>query len=181
MKNLANVVIVICVIVALLTSKEAISQTTPEKAWQLTLAINAGLPTGVATEGSTFIGGGDIGLQYGLTQKIALTFRTGGYHFFPKLIPGTNIRRGSSGLGPIKIGGRYFFNEHIYLGAEVGVGYEVTEEGFTPGQHKLILAPSIGWANKRWDTSFRYEDFSGQNNNYGMVAVRIGYGIKLSK
>ena len=173
-----KIIAVALILAATLSAKDVLSQTTPAKTLVLCLAIQTGLPTGTATIGTTFTLGGDIRLQYGLTDKLALTFTTGGYHFFPKLIPGTNTRYGSYGVGPIKAGVRYFFTPNYYFGAEAGVGVEVTEEGFD-GQTKLLLSPGVGYANERWDFGLRYEDYSGQNNNYGQVALRVAYGFRV--
>ena len=41
------------------------------------------------------------------------------------------------------------------------------------------MAPGLGWANQKWDVGVRYEDFSGQGNNYGLVGLRLAYGFEL--
>jgi hypothetical protein len=164
---------------ALFLATDVKSQTTPAHAFVLSLAVDAGIPTGNASTYSGYTLGGDIRLQYGVTDNFAVTFTTGGYHFFPKKIPGSNSRYSSYGVGPIKAGIKEFFTKNIYFGAEAGVGVEVTEQGFNGGQKKLLLSPALGYANKRWDIAIRYESYSGQNNNYGQVALRFGYGFRL--
>ncbi|MDB5145542.1 MAG: hypothetical protein JWQ66_4255, partial [Mucilaginibacter sp.] len=42
-----------------------------------------------------------------------------------------------------------------------------------------ILSPGLGYASKSWEVSARYENFSGQGNNYGLVGLRIAYGFGL--
>jgi hypothetical protein len=164
----------------LFSISEANAQIVPAKAFYLSLAINTGLPTSPASEGTTFILGGDISLQYGLTNKCVVSFITGGYHFFPKqnIAP---LTRESYGIGPIKAGVKYFVKPNIYLSGETGAAYEVTEHGFSGEPPKLILAPGIGYAKKQWDVGLRYESYSGQNYNYGWFAVRVAYGLRLSK
>lgn len=34
-------------------------------------------------------------------------------------------------------------------------------------------------ASKSWDVGVRYENYSGQSNNYGTVGLRIAYGFGL--
>jgi len=83
-----------------------------------------------------FILGGDIRLQYGLSNNLAVTLTSGGYHFFPK-------KTGSYGVGPIKVGIKEFFTHNLYVAAEAGVGVEVTEQGFNGGETKLLLSPGF--------------------------------------
>jgi hypothetical protein len=179
MKILSKLVAIALTTLALFFSAYVKAQTTAAHAFVLSLGIEPGLPTGSARIGTTFTLGGDIRLQYGLSDRFAVAFTTGGYHFFPKRMPGTEGRYGSYGVGPIKAGIKEFFAPNLYFGAEAGVGYEVTEKGFGNGQHKLILSPALGYANKHWDVGVYYESYSGQQNNYGQVALRIGYGFQL--
>jgi hypothetical protein len=152
------------------------SQTTPAHAFVLSLGVDAGLPTGTASHLTAFTLGGDIRLQYGVNKNLAATFTTGGYHFFPK-----NAEDGSYGIGPIKVGVKWFFTPNLYLGAEAGVGVEVLERGYSGGHEKLLLSPAFGYANKHWDLGVRYESYSGQHNEYGQVALRLAYGFRLTK
>ena len=88
-----------------------------------------------------------------------------------KDIPGAN----DIGIVPLKAGIKAFFSQNGYFGAEAGAGFETNSGGDT----KLILSPTLGWANQTWDVGVRYENFSGQNNNYGLVGLRVAYGFKL--
>lgn len=75
---------------------------------------------------------------------------------------------------PVKIGAKAFFSPNMYFGAEAGAGF-VTNNGNT----KLILSPALGYASKSWDVSARYENFSGQGINYGVVGLRLAYAFGL--
>ena len=71
---------------------------------------------------------------------------------------------------------KYFATSNIYFSGEVGAGFETSYADNT----KLILSPGIGYANvKGLDVGLRYENFSGQGDNYGLVGLRIAYGFKL--
>src|ERR1700761_9615355 len=134
MKNLFKTIVATASFAALFFINNANAQTTPSGKFNLNLGIETGPPTGNTANYSTFVLGGTIRLQYGITDNLAATFTTGGYHFFSKYIPGTNTRYGSFGVGPVKGGLKYFFVPNIYVGAEAGIGREVTEQGFAGGQ-----------------------------------------------
>jgi hypothetical protein len=178
MKLLSKLTATAFVIGALFFANTVKAQTTPANAFRLGLGIETGLPTGVAKLGTTFTLGGTARLQYGISNDLAATFTLGGYHFFPKTIPGTDQRYGSFGEIPIKFGLKEFFVPNVYVAGEAGIAYEKLEHGWGP--HRLDLSPGIGYANKSWDVSFRYENFSGANqDHFGMLGLRLAYGFGL--
>jgi hypothetical protein len=179
MKILFRSVAVTTVFAALFCINVAKAQTTPAGKFNLNFGIESGLPTGNAANYSTFTLGGTIRLQYGISNNLAATFTTGGYHIFSKINPATGNRYASYGVGPIKGGLKYFFIPNIYFGAEAGIGREVTDKGFVGGQTKLLLAPGVGYGNKKWDFGIRYESLTGNGNNYGIVGLRVAYGFGL--
>jgi hypothetical protein len=179
MKKLSKLIAVAIAGTALFVTTNASAQTTAANTFGLSLGIETGLPTGNPTNYSTFNLGGTIRLQYGITNNFAVTFTTGGYHFFSKKIPGTDTRYTSYGVGPVKAGIKEFFIPNVYFGAEAGIGVEVSEHGFSGGQTKLLLSPAVGYANNHWDVGFHYESLTGDQNNYGIMALRIAYGFKL--
>ena len=143
--------------------------------FDLSLGIESGVPTTDQSNYTSFILGGTVRLQYGLTSTLAATFTTGGYHFFPKTIPGTTESYASFGVGPVKAGLKQFVSSNIYLGFEGGVGVEVTQLGFSGGQKKLLLSPAVGYANKHWDIAAHFESLTGQQYNYGIFTIRVAY------
>ena len=155
------------------------AQTTPAGKFNLNFGIETGLPTGNASNYSTFTLGGTGRLQYGITNKLAIMFTTGAYHFFSQINPANGERYSSYGVGPIKGGVKYFFVPGIYFAAEAGIGREVTQQGFVGGQTKLLIAPGVGYANKDWDFGIRHESLTGDANNYGIISLRIAYGFGL--
>lgn len=168
------------------------AQSVKPDGWRLGVGIDGGVPTGNANSISSFELGGTARLQYGLSNNFALTLTSGYYNFFGKTynvnivdpitntVTTTSIKGGSLGMIPVKAGIKAFFTPSFYFGAEAGAGFEVHEPiaGDTKDT-KLILSPGIGYASKSWEVSARYENFSGQGNNYGLVGLRIAYGFPL--
>ncbi|MBE9583195.1 hypothetical protein IM792_01910 [Mucilaginibacter sp. JRF] len=175
MKNSTKLIASAVTAVALfLGTTDVKAQTNEKSAWRLGFGVEAGLPTGNAKDYSNFQLGGTARLQYGVADNLALTLTSGYYNFFAKEeisdLGGSDI-----GIVPVKIGIKSFFTDNLYVGAEAGAGFETAEGGNT----KLLLSPALGWADKHWDFGVKYENFSGQSNNYGAVGLRVAYGFGL--
>src|SRR5260370_15565756 len=157
------------------------TSTPPPSAWRLGIGLEAGAPTGNAHDFSNFELGGTARLQYDASKSFAITLTSGYYNMFGKNVsvvtPGGVVTAKASDLGivPVKAGIKAFLAPSFYFGAEAGAGFETISGGST----KLILSPGIGYASKSWDVDLRYENFSGQSNNYGLVGLRIAYGFAL--
>jgi len=187
MKKVSNLLAAGLVAVAIFIGSNAKAQTiTPDK-FRFGVGVEGGIATGSAHDYSNLELGGTARLQYGLSNNLALTLTSGYYNFFGKSEPGTDLKYQSLGMVPIKAGIKAFFTPNLYFGAEVGAGIEtkvflpqgVPESDFQGKDTKLILSPAVGWANKHWDVGVRYENYSGQSNNYGLVAARLAYGFGL--
>ncbi|MGF7072117.1 hypothetical protein [Mucilaginibacter sp. R-33] len=183
MKTMTKMIASAFTAVAIFIGTNVKAQTTPANALRFGIGLETGIPVGNnISDFSNFELGGTARLQYGVSNNLALTLTSGYYNFFGKdyTIDGLTHSARDLGLVPLKAGIKAFFAENVYFGAEVGAGFE-TKERF-PGaekQTKLILSPAIGWANKTWDVGVRYENFSGQSNNYGLVGLRVAYGFGL--
>lgn len=155
--------------------KAQTTKTADNSKLRLGIGVEAGIPTGNAHNVSDFELGGTARLQYDLDKSLALTLTSGYYNMFGKDIPGTTVKYQSLGIVPLKAGIKAFFASDLYFGAEVGAGFETNSGGST----KFIASPALGYANRTWDVSARYENFSGQNNNYGLVGLRLAYAFGL--
>jgi hypothetical protein len=177
MKNLTKLAATALASVALFIGTTANAQTTPKSKLRFGIGLEAGVPTGDINAASDFALGGTARLQYGVGDKFALMLTSGYYNFFGKdfTVGGVTYDANNGGLVPLKAGMKAFFTDNLYFSAEAGAGFETTGAKNT----KLILAPGLGWANQKWDIGLRYEDFSGQNNNYGLVGLRLAYGFEL--
>jgi hypothetical protein len=173
---------VLFIIAAFLSIKTTNAQTIGDGKLRFGIGADALLPVGGLSNTESFALGITPRLQYRLSDKLALTFTSGFYHFFPKNYHYTGgpdagyYAKYHLDIVPVKVGLKAFVSKNIYLAGEVGAGFEVEDGG---GPVKLILSPSVGYANKHWDLGVRYENFSGDNNAYGVVGVRVAYGLGL--
>jgi hypothetical protein len=184
MKKLSNLVAAAAVAAAIFFGSNVKAQTIVPNAWSFGIGVEGGLPTGWAHDYSNLELGGTARIQYGLSQNFALTLTSGYYNFFGKATGVTGVDYSSMGMVPVKAGFKAFVNSGFYFSGEAGAGFETKAfeaagAGITtdPKETKLILSPGLGWANKSWDVGLRYENYSGQDNNFGLVALRIAYGF----
>ncbi len=178
MKNRSKIMAIAIAALAIFFTTNVKAQTTPPSAWRLGIGIEGGIPTGNIHSFSNFELGGTARLQYGLNKNLALTLTSGYYNFFAKKITnidGTTTRPSAQGLVPVKLGVKAFVTPNVYFGAEAGAGFETSYANNT----KLLLSPGVGYATKSWDVGVRYENISGQGDNYGTVALRVAYGFEL--
>jgi hypothetical protein len=174
MKTLSKLLVFTFTVTLLFFTTNVVGQTTPVNALRFNIGLEVADPTGNARLGSDFIMGGTARFQYGITNRLAATLTSGAYHFFAIKIPGTNMRYNSYGVIPIKAGFKEFFLPHFYVAAEVGVGLEITDDGWGP--KRLDLAPGIGYGTKHWDVGIHYDNLSGEDHE-GVLGLRIAYGI----
>jgi hypothetical protein len=188
MKNKTKMITIAVAAVAILFAGKVKAQTTDVNKFRFGIGVEAGAPTGNAHDISNFELGGTARLQYGASKNLALTLTSGYYNMFGKEIPGQDgLKYKSLGMVPVKAGIKAFFAQNIYFSGEVGAGFETSAFGDfkgdeTPGLEKdtkLILSPGLGYASKSWDVGVRYENYSGQSNNYGLVGLRVAYGFGL--
>lgn len=177
MKKVTKLLAVAFTATTLFLTSNVKAQTTPVNALRLGIGVEGGIPTGSINNFSNFELGGTARLQYGLSNNLALTLTSGYYNFFAKSITINGVTSTPSGQGlvPVKLGIKAFFAQNLYFGAEAGAGFETNYAKNT----KLLLSPGLGYANKSWDVGVRYESLSGQNDNYGTVALRVAYGFGL--
>jgi len=175
MKQLTKWVASAATAAAIFFAVNADAQTTAPNPWRLGIGLEAGIPTGNAKNISNIELGGTARLQYDASDHFAWTLTSGYYNMFGKDIPGTDTKYQSLGIVPLKVGMKAFFAPQFYFGAEAGAGFETISGGNT----KLILSPALGFANKTWDIGVRYENFSGQDNSYGLAGLRVAYAFGL--
>lgn len=146
-----------------------------EQVFRLGFGINAGLPTNDDFDAYTFALGGDIRLQYDLTQRGSITLTTGYQHFFgdSRTIGGVEFDVDDLGFIPVKAGFKAFiWEDQFYVLGEAGIGFAVTYD-----ETSFLWSPGVGYASKNFDVSVRYE---GSNDFHtDQVALRFAYGFKL--
>jgi hypothetical protein len=170
MKNLKNIRTLLFAALALGITSVASAQNTEssnyDQKFKLGFGINGGLPTDNAYDWAL---GGDVRLQYDLTKRTSVTLTTG----FTNLFIGDDVD--DLGFIPAKAGFKAFiWEDQFYVLGEVGAGFAVTN-GYN--DTTFLWAPGIGYANKHFDVSLRYEDYHKFETN--QVALRLAYGFEL--
>lgn len=145
---------------------QEIKSTNYDQGFKLGFGINGGIPTNNVFD---YALGADVRLQYDLSQKASVSLTTG----FTNLFIGDDIK--DLGFIPAKAGFKLFVWENrFYVLGEVGAGFAVTNNY---DQTTFLYAPGIGYANKSFDLSLRYEDYDKFET--AQVALRLAYGFKL--
>ena len=163
---------------------------TPANKWRFGIGVEGFAPTGNLHNISNAGLGGTARIQYGVNQNVALMLTSGYYNAFgknasllyanPGGAPTGNYKYPSVGIVPVKAGIKGYIANGFSIRGAVGAGFETKDiYANTDGSKdtKLILAPGLGYSFKSVDIGARYENFSGQNNNYGFVGLRIAYGF----
>ena len=185
MKTTTKLIAALLFTAAISLTNQAKAQMSPSSS---SLKFGIGAETGVATGTVSNIGGwyygGTARLQYSASSKIAFTLTSGYYNFqaFSSTYPTTSfggyqylVNAHNLGVIPVKVGIKHFCSNGLYFMAEGGVGFETSYNL----DKKLILSPSVGWSGDKLDVSARYENFSMQNSNYGLIGVRLAYAFSL--
>ncbi|WP_183558134.1 hypothetical protein [Mucilaginibacter sp. SP1R1] len=190
MKTMTKIIAGAFTALAIFIGTNVKAQTTPANTLRFGVGLEVGAPTGNAHDISNFELGGTARLQYGVSHDLALTLTSGYYNFFGKTVTSREVTPGgvttvtfkgrSLGMIPVKAGIKAFISNGFYFSAEAGAGFEV-HPIIAGGEKdtKLILSPGLGYASKSWDVGVRYENYSGQGNNYGLVGLRLAYGFGL--
>jgi hypothetical protein len=149
-------------------------------AWRFGIGIEGGIPTGDIHDYSHFALGGSARLQKDLNGSVSVMLTSGYTNFFARnydLPDGTKTNFSDYGIIPVKLGLKGFVAPHVYVSGEAGAGFETSGDD----KHtKLILSPGLGYAsNSGLDVGVRYDNYSGNSNNFGQVALRVAYGFKL--
>jgi len=138
-----------------------------DQGFRLGFGLNAGAVTG---DYFNFGLGGDVRLQYDMSERTSLTLTTGYTHLFSEEDEIDDL-----GFIPAKVGFKGFiWGDRFYLLGEVGAGFAVTGDY---DETTFLWSPGIGYANDVIDLSLRYEgmgDFQADQ-----IALRFAYGFKL--
>lgn len=196
MRNLTKIktlsVIAIAAFFSQVTTAQTTTPTATEKATNYDQGFRLGFgvtPGYVFDEPYEFALGGDVRLQYDLSKRYSITLTTGFTNLF---VDGKRFDGSGNDLGfiPVKAGFKAFFwEDQFYAMGEAGAGFAVTNKY---DDTTLIVSPSIGYANKYFDISLRYEYYADfpiyntasvfggtVNKGTGQLGLRIAYGFKL--
>lgn len=183
MNSLKLAIATLCLISSHTASAQETTTTTTstenyDQGWRLGFGLTAGVP--LSADPYEWNLGGDVRLQYDLSTRYSLTLTSGFNNFF------VNGDDNDLGYIPVKGGFKAFvLKDQLYLLGEVGYAFAVTNDY---DDNSFLLSPGIGYANKYFDASLRYEhytDFPTLNNDgttgkgMGMIALRLAYGFRL--
>ena len=138
-----------------------------DQGFRLGFGLNAGAATG---DFFNFALGGDIRLQYDMSERTSLTLTTGYTHLFAEEDEIDDL-----GFIPAKVGFKGFiWGDRFYLLGEVGAGLAVTGDY---DETTFLWSPGLGYANDVIDLSLRYEGMGDFQTD--QIALRLAYGFKL--
>ena len=183
MKKITKLVAVALGAVAIFFTTTVKAQSTPQSAqpsaqpdaWVFGIGIEGGIPTGNATDISNLEFGGTARLEYNASKSIAVMLTSGYYDMIGKSIANSTEKYPSLGMVPVKVGIKAYLAPSFYVDGEAGAGFDTSYENHI----KLIFSPGIGYAGKSWDAGLRYENYSGQNNSFGLIGLRVAYDFGL--
>lgn len=145
-----------------------------ERNFKFGVGLNTGLPL---SNPYSFNVGGDVRVQYNISETYSISFTTGYNNLFVK------DNAPSFGYIPVKVGYKSFiFNNEFYVMSEIGGAFSTTK---AYKQNSMLFSPSIGYAAKNIDISLRYEflkDFlvirdNVEKEGLAQIMVRVAYGF----
>lgn len=181
---LKSIYILIATALLFFAGSRANAQSAAAGKFRLGIGVDALVPVGNTKTTQNFALGLTPRLQYSVSNRFALIFTSGIYHFFPKSFPypsGSTLPpimvKFRSEIIPVKLGAKVFLSNNFYFSGEAGAAFEVAR--YAGERVHFLWSPGIGYATKRWDIGARYEDFSGNGYSDGAVALRVAYGFGL--
>lgn len=176
MKNIPKLIFMICFLLIATIFYAQENTQSYDRNFKFGIGLNTGLPINDPYKLNI---GGDIRLQYNISEAYSLSFTTGFNNLFVD-----NDEKNFSYI-PIKVGYKTFlFKNEFYVMGEIGAALSVTK---AYDQNSMLFAPSLGYATKYIDFSIRYEflkDFPIVKNNvadHGLAQImfRVAYGFDL--
>lgn len=175
MKHMAKIFALFCIF-TFSTAAFAQNKSNYERNFKYGVGLNTGLPL---NKPYSFNLGGDVRVQYNISETYSLTFTTGYNNLFLK------DDAPSFGYIPVKVGYKTFlFSNEFYAMGEIGGAFSTTK---AYNNNSMLFCPSVGYATKYIDISVRYEflkDFpmikdNVPDNGLAQVMLRLAYGFDL--
>ncbi|UAY51345.1 outer membrane beta-barrel protein [Ferruginibacter albus] len=156
------------VAIATFSAKAQDSKKSDSKDLKFSVGVEAGVPVGDLGNISTFAIGGSVQGEYMVDPSIGVTLNAGYLNFMAKDgFP-------SSGLIPVLVGGRYYFNESWYGSVQVGMSFS-TESG---GGSAFTYAPGIGYkVSENFDILAKYQAASKDGGTSAFAGIRAAYSF----
>lgn len=182
MKNITKLIATTAAVVALFTTNVK-AQSSPLGQVKFDIGLDGGVPTYNARQLSSVMGGATGRFQLGLGDNLNIIATSGYYNLFDKntTVDGSTVKAPGLGIIPVKFGLKGYLGGGVYLTGEAGEGFETSKDLSTNSKDiKGLLSAGLGYTtHSGWDVGARYESFTGQSYNYGLIALSIAYGFTL--
>lgn len=174
MKNSTKFLVACCILIVTTATSQQKTEDY-KRNFKYGVGLNSGLPL---NDPYSFNLGGDIRVQYNVSETYSICFTAGYNNLFVK-DNGPNF-----GYVPVKVGYKTFiFSNEFYAMGEIGGAFSVTKKDYS--SNSMLFCPSIGYAAKNIDISLRYEflkDFliikdNVPDNGLAQIMVRLAYGF----
>ncbi|MCY1534298.1 hypothetical protein D9M68_696640 [compost metagenome] len=142
---------------------------------KMSLGLDFGFPAGDANNGVLLLGL-NLQYEYPVSQSTSLT-GSAGYSFQFSTGKGGS----SNGNLPLKIGGKQYLNQNLYVTAETGVIFNLISYGqttsfaFSPGLGLSLPTPT----KSSIDLGLRYEKWVNPDSPLSFFALRAAYAFGL--
>lgn len=165
--------LIFALIIFISISNRGLSQDTTlrlsSKPLQLSFGLDAGAPLGSNSKVSAFVVGGDLQVEFGLTQNFKLTASAG-----------VDVRLNKGGLvetiyyAPILGGLRFYFSDKIYISEQAGYSFALTKDL----DNVFTNVAGVGFKlSKTSDVLLAYKSLFAKNGgtDFNTFAVRVAY------
>lgn len=152
-----------------------LAQSNPGK---FSIGLEGGLPVGDYSDLYKFGIGGSLKYDLPVAPNFYVTFSAGYSSFQIKdeakqLLRFFGSNQSSSGFVPLKVGGKYYFNNKGFFGeAQVGAAIATASGGGTA----FAYSPGIGYTfDGSFEAGVRYEAWSKSGSTFGQFGLRLAY------
>lgn len=139
----------------------------------LKVGVHAGIPTGDASDASSFALGVDAKYQFLDLESFGVGVATGYTNYFGKEI--NNIKVDDFGVVPVAALLRYYPTQNFFIGTDLGYGF-ITGSGNSEGG--FYYRPEIGYHNTDWNI-FAY--YAGVSDDFNVSNAGIGVNYNIIK
>ncbi|GAA4777666.1 hypothetical protein GCM10023231_00040 [Olivibacter ginsenosidimutans] len=148
---------------------------------KLSIGPEVALPMGDAADAYQLGYGLSLQGEYQLVQQFNLTASIGYLTFAYKkeikdLLKAVGEKTSSSGSIPLKAGGKYYFSDKLYGGAEIGASFSTAKGGGTAFAYAPAIGINLPLANRYGlDVSIRFEGWSKEAATYRFFGLRAAF------
>jgi hypothetical protein len=173
--------ILLALIIIAGTACTTFAQTQPGGGGKFSIGLEGGLPVGDFHNYSNYIIGGSLKYEYPVADNLFITGSAGysSVHFKsfdvsysdPDFSFQYHSDGGSSGIIPVKVGAKYYFDGHFFGEAQVGAAFGTSSGSSTA----FAYSPGVGYSfDGGFEAGVRYEAWS-KNGTIGQLGLRLAY------